>query len=62
MYREEYTVGGVDMLQHLKSVAYKDAIPKFMHTMESIGSEQDWTLDDLKQRFSNPLLDSVFFA
>lgn len=50
------------MLKHLKSVAYKDAIPKFMHTMESIGSEQNWTLDDLKQRFSNPLLDSMFFA
>lgn len=49
------------MLKHLKGVAYKDAIPKFMNTMKSIGSEQDWTLDDLKQRFSNPLLDSVFF-
>lgn len=59
--REGYTVDGVDMKTHLKTVAYKDQIPSFMSTLGSIGKEQGWTIEDIKGRFSNPLLDSVLF-
>lgn len=59
--REGYTVNGVDMKTHLKTVAYKDQIPRFMLTLGSIGKEQGWTVEDIKGRFSNPLLDSVLF-
>lgn len=46
---------------YLKTVAYKDDIPNFMSALASIGKQQGWTLEDIKGRFSNPLLDSVFF-
>lgn len=49
------------MKEHLKKVAYKDEIPKFKETLARIGAMQNWTLEDIKARFSNPLLDYLYF-
>lgn len=49
------------MATHLKTVAYKDQIPKFTSTLAAIGAAQGWTLQDLRSRFSNPVLDKMFF-
>lgn len=47
--------------QWLKDVAYKDRIPEFLSVLEGIGQDQDFTLQDLQERFSNPLLDELLF-
>lgn len=49
------------MKKYLKTVAYKDEIPKFTETLTRIGAKQGWELKDIKARFSNPLLDYLFF-
>lgn len=47
----------------MKTVSYKDEIVEFKKTLASIGDLQKvkWTLDDVKKRFSNPLLDYIYF-
>lgn len=55
------TVRGVPWKQHLKEVSYKEHIPWFMDTVEKIGEDQGWTLEDAQKMFSNPLLDEIFF-
>lgn len=60
--REDYEVKGVDMATHLKTVAYKDQIPEFTSTLAEIGKEQGWTLQDIQNRFSNPVLDAMIFG
>ncbi|KAA8896395.1 hypothetical protein FN846DRAFT_900289 [Sphaerosporella brunnea] len=55
------TVRGQPWRQFLKEVSYKDEIPQFMSVLQGIGAKQNFTLADLKSRFSNPLLDEVFF-
>jgi hypothetical protein len=47
--------------QYLKEVAYKDQIPEFKNTLEAIGKQQGWTLDQLKNRYSNELWDELVF-
>jgi hypothetical protein len=47
--------------EYLKTVSYKDAIPRFMGVLDGIGSKQNFTLKDLQNTFSNPLLDEIFF-
>jgi hypothetical protein len=42
-------------------VSYKDEIPQFMGVLEGIGYKQNFTLGDLQDTFSNPLLDEIFF-
>lgn len=44
---------------YLRDVAYKDALPEFRSTLESIGSKQGWTVQDLKKRFFNGLWDEL---
>ncbi|KAH0605715.1 uncharacterized protein H6S33_004172 [Morchella sextelata] len=55
------TINGTDWKQYLKDVSYKDEIPQFLNVLGEIGAEQGWELKDLKERFSNPFLDDMFF-
>ncbi|KAI4742303.1 hypothetical protein E4T50_07293 [Aureobasidium sp. EXF-12298] len=43
-------------------VAYKNEIPECIATLEKIGKRQGWTTKDLHKRFSNSLLDDIFFC
>lgn len=45
----------------MKKIAYKDEIEQFKTVLSSIGKLQDWTLEDAAARFSNPLLDYIYF-
>lgn len=56
-----YQMGGMDARQYLKTVAYKDQIPKFRSALAAIGEGQGWTLGELKNRFSNELWDELVF-
>lgn len=47
--------------KYLKQVSYQDEIPQFKEVLGEIGVSQGWTLQDLKDRFSCPLLDYIFF-
>lgn len=52
---------GQSWRQRLKTVSYKDQIPEFLAVLGEIGEEQGFTVEDLQKRFSNPLLDEIFF-
>lgn len=45
----------------MKTVSYKDEIVQFKSVLSSIGETQGWTLEDAQTRFSNPLLDEIYF-
>lgn len=45
----------------MKTVSYKDEIVEFKKILSKIGGVQGWTLDDVRERFSNPLLDYIYF-
>ena len=47
-------------MNYLKSSAYKDAISEFKCILTEIGVNHEWSLADLKQRFSNDLYDKLF--
>lgn len=59
--REDTTIGGMQMKQYLKEVAYDTQIPQFKEVLTTIGTGQGWGLDDLRKTFSNPLLDYLYF-
>ena len=40
---------------------FADSITEFKNTLATIGTEQGWTLADLKARFSNDLFDKLIF-
>jgi hypothetical protein len=52
---------GVDAKQYLKTIAYKDQIAEFKTLLDKIGEKHGWTLDELKDRFSNELWDTIIF-
>ncbi|KAK7966852.1 uncharacterized protein PG986_001129 [Apiospora aurea] len=56
-----FQLGGMDARRYLKTVAYKDQIPKFRAALAEIGKGQNWTLEELKNRFSNELWDELIF-
>lgn len=56
------TVDGMPWRQYLKEVSFRDEIPEFMNVLESIGESQGFTVQDMQDRFSNPLLDDIFFS
>ncbi|KAL7270658.1 hypothetical protein RUND412_006624 [Rhizina undulata] len=58
----DYNVNGLSFKDHVKQVSYAQEIPRFKNSLVDIGRKQNWTLDDLKARFSNPLLDDIFFS
>jgi hypothetical protein len=45
----------------LRQVAYKDEIPVFLDTLKKIGESGGFTVDDLRARFGNPWLESIFW-
>jgi len=52
---------GKDAITYTKTVAYKDRIPEFVKTLKKVAKEKGFTWDEMKARFSNPLLDKLFF-
>jgi hypothetical protein len=45
----------LDPEEYLKRYAYKDEIPKFKDILGDIGKGHGWTLEDLRNKFSNKL-------
>lgn len=56
------TIRGQPVEQYLKHTAYKDAIPEFRATLEKIAAAQGTTVDEMRERFGNPLLERLFFS
>ncbi|KAI4796223.1 hypothetical protein E4T44_12162 [Aureobasidium sp. EXF-8845] len=54
--------GGLSARDYVRTVAYKSEIPECLATLEKIGKRQGWTTKDLHKRFSNKLLDDIFFC
>ncbi|KAL7275820.1 hypothetical protein RUND412_001231 [Rhizina undulata] len=59
---DAYNVDGRSFKDHVKEVSYVQEIPQFKSTLAEIGQKQNWTLDDIQARFSNPLLDEIYFS
>ncbi|KAH7157260.1 hypothetical protein B0J13DRAFT_435346, partial [Dactylonectria estremocensis] len=57
----DYKVDGKPWVERLKAVDYKDERQEFLKLLAEIGKDAGWTLQDLKNRFSNDLFDSFFF-
>jgi len=57
---QNLTVNDMDIVDYLKNVAYKDRLPEFKAGLQAIATEQGFTLQDLQDRFSNPLFDQLF--
>jgi len=54
-------VRGTPWKRYLKETSYKGGMPAFKAVLARIGEEQGWTVQDLQERFSAPLLDDLFF-
>lgn len=54
--------GGLSAREYVRTVAYKNEIPECLTVLERIGKRQGWTTKDLHKRFSNNLLDELFFC
>ena len=59
--RDGMKVRGTPWKQYLKETSYKDEILAFKAVLARIGEAQGWTVQDLQDRFSGPLLDDIFF-
>ncbi|THV95999.1 hypothetical protein D6D27_02924 [Aureobasidium pullulans] len=53
--------GGLPAREYIRTSAYKTEIPECLAMLQKIGKRQGWTLNDLNKRFSNKLLDDLFF-
>ena len=53
--------GGLPAREYIRTSAYKTEIPECLAMLQKIGKRQGWTLNDLHKRFSNKLLDDLFF-
>jgi hypothetical protein len=49
------------MIDYLKNEAYREDIIEFKDILRKIGIAHQWTLSDIKARFSNELFDKLFF-
>lgn len=54
------TLRGQPIETHLREVAYADAWPAFRQALQTIAQAGGSTLDDLRRRFANPLIERVF--
>jgi hypothetical protein len=45
-----------------RQVAYKDEIPLFLNALQKIGEDAGFTVDDLRARFANRYLESIFWG
>lgn len=52
----------VDAREYLRTKSYKEAIDKFKWTLSEIGKEQSWTLEQIRNRFSNELWDQIVYS
>lgn len=55
-------VRGMDIMTYLKTVAYKKEIPEFVGMLDTITKKNGTTLEESRKRFSNPLLEELFFC
>lgn len=46
----------------MKQDCYSQEIPIFNEIIESIGKKHGWTRKDIQARFSNKVLDTLFFS
>lgn len=46
----------------MRRVAYKDSIPEFLEVLKKVGEKEGFSVDDLRARFGNHLLESVFWS
>lgn len=51
----------LNSIDWLRQVAYKDEIPVFLDTLKKIGETGGFSVDDLRARFGNPWLESIFW-
>jgi hypothetical protein len=58
---DRFKFNGQDARKYLKEVAYKHQIPEFRNTLGQIGLQHGWTLEQLKQRFSNEMWDQMVY-
>ena len=54
--------GWMTATEWMKNVAYKSEIPEFLGQLRRIGVQGGFTLDDLRARFGNELLESIFWT
>ena len=52
----------MDIIEYFKTVAYKDQIPEFVQALKTITESQGGSLEASRERFSNPLLEQLFFS
>ncbi|KEF56350.1 uncharacterized protein A1O9_07931 [Exophiala aquamarina CBS 119918] len=57
---ESFTVRGRPMIEYMQTT-YRQAIGEFRDTYSQIAAEQNWKIDDARERFSNVLLDQLLF-
>lgn len=57
---ESFTVRGRPMIEYMQTT-YRQAIGEFRDTYAQIAAKQDWKVEDARERFSNVLLDQLFF-
>lgn len=60
--RDGMTVDGKPWRQYLKEVSFRTEIPEFREMLARIGGETNITLDEMRRRFGNKLLDDVVFG
>ena len=48
-------------IEYYRTVAYKDRIPEFLSGLKAVAHAGGYKLGDMKERFSTPLLDDLFF-
>lgn len=54
------TMRGRPIIEHLKQDAYRDQIPKFKTGLAAIAAAGGYGLDQIRDRFANPLLEEIF--
>lgn len=52
----------IGIIEWMRKVAYKDAIPEFVEGVRKIGEGAGFTLDECKARFGNDLVDSLVWG
>ncbi|KAF5391481.1 hypothetical protein D9757_002438 [Collybiopsis confluens] len=55
-------VRGKDVIEYLREDAYAEEIKDFVGTLSSITSKRGSSLDETRERFSNPLLEKLIFG
>lgn len=58
---ESLKFDGLAAVDHFRSHSYKDRIPEFLEQIKAVSKAGGYKLGDLKERFSTPLLDRIFF-